>query len=304
MTDEYEEAKSEEIRENLGVFRPIDKNEHYDPKKFVRAQSQIKDMEEYVQRLNQPNGHADVSARRDLSGLLYGDPNEQLRRPTEHLMSEANDALSSGVENMGRYIENNSGQAMSGLDGKSLMGLVINSHPLYLTGDERHDKVAADILELRAMNSPNEEVRHKASGNMMRRILTDKEVPDWVKVSIQRYAARESTFVATIFSRYHEGQEKAIARYLTSGDKPDESKLRRLINESLRVAYDKFDDVPSGEENDDERKDIWEQNIRPCYLAIAGELRSIEKKKLEEKDSKKQESKAREAERQSLRMAA
>jgi hypothetical protein len=304
MTDEYQDVKDEEIRKNLKVFRPIGKDDSYDPKTFAKAQGNLNDLEGYIQRLSQPNGHADVSARRDISGLLYGDENEQLRRPTEHLMSEARDAQSSAVENMGRYMENNSGQVMNRLDGKSLANLVLNSHPLYLTGNEKHDKVAEDILELRALNSSDEKTAGEAQKSIMKRINEDKEVPDWIKISIQRYAGRESSFVPMIVSRYVNGQNKALSKYLTNGDKPDESKLRGLINNSLRAAYDKFDDVPSGKENDEERNDIWEQNIRPCYLTIAKELRSVEKKKIDEKDSKKQESKAREKDRNSLGMAA
>jgi hypothetical protein len=314
MTDEYDEAKSEETRETLKVFRPIDKTEHYDPKSFVRAQSQIKDMEEYFQRLSQPNGQADVGAKRDLSELLYGGPNDQSNY--EHLMSEANDAYSFAIENMSRYIENNRGQIINKFEGKSLLDLVLNKLPLYSTkekkdGDhnghynEKHNKLVADILELRDMNSSDEKTVAKAQKNMMEKIMEDKEVPEWIKVSMQRYAGRESSFVPMIFSRYHAGQTKALFRYLTKGDKPDESKLRGLINNSLRVAYDDLDSVPSGKEHDKERREkIWENNLRECYKVMARELRSVEKEDLEEKDSKKREENERKAERISLRMAA
>jgi hypothetical protein len=301
---EYQKAKKEATKKNLKVFRPIDKDSSYDPQTFVKAQGQLNDITGYIHALNQPNGGANIGARRDLSEKLYGDSNEQLRRTDTQLMSEARDAESSAVENMGRYIEHNSGQVMNRLDGNSLATLVRNSHPLYLTGNKQHDEVVADIIELRAMNSSDEKMVAQAQKSMMDRINNDEEVPDWIKVSIQRYNTLESPFVSMIFARYSAGQKKALDSYLTKGGKPDETKLKALINNSLRAAYDKFDDVPKGKEHDGERSDIWEQNLRPCYLEIAKELRSLEKRKLEAKDSKKQEEKAREKERQSLGMAA
>jgi hypothetical protein len=318
MTDEYEEIKSEETRKNLNVFRPIDKTASYDPKTFVGAQSKIKDLEEYLQRLNQPNGHAaDVGARRDLSYLLYGDQNEQLSRTDTQLMSEADDAYRFAIENMSRYIENNRGRVISEFDGKSLMSLVINKLPLYLTKkknhdgspnehyDAKHNKLVADILEFRAMKSSDEKTRGEAQESLMKKIMDDKEVPEWIKVSMQREAGRGQSFERMIFIKYAAGQTNALLRYLTNGDKPDESKLKELINNSLRVAYDRYDDIPSGKAFDKERReDVWEKSLRECYMVMARELRSVEKKELEDDNPEKREENEREDERKSLRMAA
>lgn len=315
MTDEYEDAKSEETRENLNVFKPIDKNERYDPKKFVGAQSGIKDIEEYLQRLRQPNGLTDVGAKRDLSALLYGDPNEQLSRTDAQLMSEADDAYTFAIENMGRYIENNRGQVINEFDGNGLMSLVLDKLPLYSTPkekrkgepnehyDEKHNKIVADILEFRALRSSDERTRAEAQKNMMDEIMNDKEVHPWIKVSLQRYAGRDSSFVSMIFTRYVAGQEKALKKYLTNDGKPDETKLRNLIHDSLRVAYDRYDTIPSGAAFDKERReDVWEKNLRECYMTMARELRSVEKKELEDDNPVKREENEREDERRASGM--
>jgi hypothetical protein len=248
--------------------------------------------------------------------LLYGDDSEWTKRP-ELLLSEANDAYTFAIDNMGRYVENNRGRVISEFDGKSLMSLVLDKLPLYSTPkaktngepnkgyDERHNKLVEDILELRALKSSDEGTRAKAHEVLMKKIKDDKDVPDWIKLTIQRYAGKESTFISMIFLRYAGGQEQALKKYLSKDDKPDETKLKNLINNSLRVAYDRYDDIPSGKAFDKERReDIWEKGIRPCYMTIARELRSVEKKELEDDNPDKREQNEREDERRSLGMAA
>lgn len=313
MTNETTlEAILKEGDKNIVNYHPILPDKEYSRKPFLKAQGQLNDLEEYIQVLEKDPYN--LNARKDLFELLMGDSRKHVGKSPEVIKQIGHTAYSDGIEKMSRYVEMNYNPVMNKLDGKELVRLVMNI-PLYKTSDKeyKHGKVTKDkehnelvdlINEIRSMNSEDKEIQGKVISNALSNILKSKEVPDWVKNLVQEFAGTDATFSKDILTNYKAVREKTLNGYITKDGKPDEKKLKSLINISREVAYAELNELDK-KKDEKERNDIWEKVIRPEYIGIAKALYKSEKKELEKDIPEKVEKNEREERRiESLGMAA
>ncbi len=304
-----ERLKKEE--KNIVNYNPISANESYDMLTFVKKQGELNNLEEYVQAIGKDPYN--VGAREDLSYLIFGDSRVHVGMSPEEIRKIGNDAYSDGIEKMSKYAERNYDNMIGKLEGEDLKNIAMNL-PLYKTSDKKyksgeitkdneHNKLVDTINEIRLMNSDDEEIKGKVVNNALSKVINSKEVPDWVKNLIQYFAGTNAHFVNEIFARYKTGMVRAFSEYITREGQVDKDKLKSLVDTSLKVAYAEFNELDE-KENVGERKDIWEQAIRPYHIVIAKSLYKPEKKKLEENIDKKKEKSERKEFRRKLGMAA
>jgi hypothetical protein len=301
MTNEKEpnlEARVDEEDRNIVNYHPISPKGKYNRKPFVSAQKQLNDLGAYAQALSKDVYN--VGAREDLCGLLLGDSNKQNGMAPERLIKMAGEAYGDGIDSMGRYVRHNFKDFMGKLDGESL-NRVVYSVQLYATGNKEHDEIVSLFRDIREMGSKDEQTKSEAINRAINHLLKTDNMPRWAKVLI---SADKQFLGEIVIPRFYAGRNKALAEHLQKDGKPDKDKLRKLVEDSIKVANDRYGDVPSGKEHNGERKDIWEGDLRPYYIATAQALYPIEKKELEKNNDRKQDEKKREAERQSLGMPA
>ncbi len=298
--------KLEKAMRNPLSFNPI-KIESYDRDTFIKAQKKLSDLGKYYEALKKSNAE-DIDARNDLYGLLLGDPSVQEIRTPHEIVTDADISYGSAIERMGRYVEKNRGTLLNKLKGKSLNAFVM-SLPLYQIDDKNekeHNGLVSLINEVRIMAKIQQDEKGNADVEAMREFLAGGlEKQDLSKdygLPLVGYWLRSEAMVAYLFKREFGFKQKILGTKLSKkeqGKELDEDKLRNLVKISLRSAYDELED----EDDEGNRKDIWEGNIRPHYLELAKAVHKIEKKEADDENKDKVEEKERESKRQSLGMS-
>jgi len=278
------------------VYRPISPNEAYGRTAFLNAQDQLNDLERYREALDK-DPH-DVKAREEICKTAFGRKEGHLDYSPEQMRIIAKETYKSGAEGMGRYVQNNEDKFFDMLDGKALQNLVMTL-PMYKNGKKEHDDLVELINDVNSMGK----ILHESEVEKMRRgvekLTKSKNVPDWAKKLI-KYFSGDQRFVQEVYVKSYFSKKAVLGNALTKDREPDRDKLKGLIKDSLKVAYDKGAD----EKDEGKRNDIWEDCIRPYYLEMAKYAFGFEKKAFEDDNEELRERNEREEKRSGLGMAA
>lgn len=297
MTEQDTEPHANDL---VWRYQPVNPETGYDRTRYIFSQDQLNDLESYVGKLKQdPN---DSKTRGKLTGLLFGDRNLGLRLPIEQLRHMAKQALDTGSDSMAKYVRRNLDDFLDSevLIDEGLEHLALSA-PLYLTGNEEQDKLAAIIADYQTVSKI---AKDGDTGKMAKYItakLKEKKVPEWVAKTVSALA-QISGFAQAIFERYMKASNQLLVNrmYTQSGD---EAKLNRkllesMIRDSIKLAEDKFED----ETDEGKRGDIWDDDLKPILYAIANEPFGYVKEKYERDEIP--ELREREDQRHARRMAA
>jgi hypothetical protein len=280
-------------------YKPINPKDTYDREAFVSALSEFSDLEQYRKALDQDPSN--LGAREDLFGLLYGDPSFHRGFSPEDVKKSAKEAYKAGLEQTARYVEHNHNKFFNDLlDDKAMHALLMNV-PLYKIGNNEHDTLVSIINDVKSMNAATqaENPIEKMSEFVLKRTKSDA-VPGWAKKLI-KYFSGDPRFVQRVFMTEFAAKQQVLSAAISRGEGIDQEKVRRILENSLSMAYEKLDD---GDNSDDEKKDIWEECIRPYYVTMAKLAYKSEKEKIESDDEDKVKEDKRKAERAAIGMAA
>ena len=250
-------------------YKPINSEESYNREKFVESFGEFSDLENYIQGLiKTPNNPTILS---DLGALLRKKPGfyQNMPNPAGVARTEADRAYSSGIEQIAKYVEKNKEKFFNLLDEEKILGLVTNL-PLYKTGDKKHDEFIEKLNEIHIINEAEKDA------SKMHQYVNSKinEIPEWAREAYTLLQGNQNYVQAT----FQEFKEVAQIRFqkeiLTKKGKPDKAKLENIIKNSLKKAWEKYND----EDNLEDKKDIWEGDIRPYYLTLAKMVYADEKK--------------------------
>ncbi len=278
-------------------YRPISPERDYDRREFLGAQDELNDLEEYNEALEKDPFN--VGAREDLCTRLFGDEREHMNYTPDGIRKLSKEAFKDGREGMGKYVENKRDMFLEMLDGEALFGLV-TSVPLYKTGHKEHDEIVELMNNVKYMEAVLEK---QNIGEMRKAVLKkaeSKAVPKWAQ-KIIKYFAGDSNFVKRVFVRDHANKAAVLQMSLSRDAEYDADKIRTLVINSLNQANEELDNEDNSEK---EKKDIWENCIRPYYLNMAKLAFAKEKKEFEEDSEEIRNKNEREAERRELGMAA
>jgi len=280
-------------------YKPINPKDAYDKEAFVSALSEFSDLEQYRKALDQDPSN--LGAREDLFGLLYGDPNFHRGFSPEDVKKTAKEAYKVGLEQTARYVEHNHNKFFNDLLDDKAMRKLLESVPLYKTGNNEHDTLVSIIDDVKSMNAARqaEDPIGKMSEYVLKRTKSDA-VPGWAKKLIN-YFSGDPRFVQRVFITEFATKQQVISAAFSKGKGVDREKVRRILENSLSIAYEKLDDKDN---TDDEKKDIWEDCIRPYYVMMAKLAYKSEKEKIESDDEDKVKEEKRKAERAAIGMAA
>lgn len=262
MTEESLETR---LAQTAGVpfrYYPIDLAAG--DEEFVAQYETLEDLEKWAGAIKK-NPH-DLGARRDLSGLLFGDSNFHMGRSPEAMSQLAKDSRSNGIEAMARYAESRFDYMFGELDAKSLADL-LDSLPLYKTGkDKEHDLLVDLLSETKKMREMLKEKSLEKMRSYVMQSLKNESTPTWAKKAMSAIIQSDEGVVYNIFRKKYEAMNSVVNSALSDSEgNLDENKVRRLIRDSLDSAKDAYED----ETEDNKKNDIWEDVIRPYYLGTA-----------------------------------
>lgn len=261
------------------VYTPINPDQNYDRRTFVKAMGKGGDLEQYIDAFGK---NSNSGARGDLGGLIHDDSSFYAAMAADTVAKEAADAHSAHIRSIGGwveqqvdgslarkkgYVERNANDFWGKFNDSELVQL-IHSVPLYFTGDEEIDHVVNLFRELGKIRAAqqNHTIHEYVEGRM-------KKMPEWMQESFSNYTSRDPTYVERAFESFAAQTQMDLAKAL-GGKTPNRTLITRVIKTSLAVADKAFDDEP----NIGDKADIFEKQIRPYYLAMAETLYPREKK--------------------------
>jgi len=242
------------------LYHPISKGE-YNRDTFVITQDQLNDIEKYKGALDKDPHN--IKAREGICKIAWGDKKAHLNYSPEQMRITAKELYNSGAEGMGRYVEDNKNKFFDMLDGKALQNLAM-SLPLYKNGKKGHDDLVNLINDINSMGKAINEGKIDEMRNRVDKLAKSEEVEKWAK-DLLKYFSGDQRFVQEVYTKSFILKQNVLGNAITKNEKIDKGKIRNLLGDSLKVAYDEEKD----EKDEDKKKNIWEDCIRIYYLGMA-----------------------------------
>lgn len=275
----------QELAEEIGAanavpfrFRLLSAAHPWDEELFAAAFSEWADLQDYAGKLRA--NPFDLGARRDLSGLLTGSKGFHVGLRPESVQGMAKKAFDHAHEGMARYVEKHGGKLLDKIEGENLLNLVM-SVPLYLrperedrAEDREHNFLVGLINEVKTLGEAQKEDSEKETLKNRRKLVMaaynprDEHYtgPRWAAEFVAEYGGADDAIIANVFKARYAAKQQLLLRALARDEEHlDEKRMRALIEDSLEEAY--YDMGESEDESD--RNDIWEKDIRPVYMEIA-----------------------------------
>ncbi len=288
------------------AFRAIDGSGSYSQRALASSQDALNEMGAEREALKK--SPLELKAKENVAERLYGDKREHLSRSSDELQLGIKEAQKEAARQIALYVERNFDRVFSNFeDGRgsvSLANLVVNQSNLYSTGGENkdHDYVVGSIMDLRHLGKIAEDKDLGKMRGIVEKSMKSKDVPEWGR-KVMKYFLNDERFIEATFQKIYSAKAQVVQVALHRKDgKPNVSRLKSLLEESLKIAKEKRD------EETDESKigDIKSDVIDPIYLGVARAVYPIVKAKSDDEDLpyKIKNYLNREAERGKLGMAA
>jgi len=265
--------------------KKIDENESYDRSKFADKFYLFSKLERYLsnhkQNPNDPDNFSDFGKLLHKNPLFYN----EFSNPASVISIEGDAAYTAWADAMGKYVKNNLDDFFDLLDDKSWINL-ISTIPLYKTKekdakDEYHDKFVEAAGELK-------KIREASSSNDFSKIsdyVNSKldEAPEWLQTSIS-YLRGNKEYMSAMFQEFagiaQTKFQEELFIYTVDKDgrkkpvKVNKGRLKTIVKDSLKKAWELHDEeTDKGDQND-----IWQGDLRNCYLMLARSVYPKEKK--------------------------
>ena len=262
-------------------YKSIDPEATYDARAVISQGNKLGDLEKYLKVLETDKDNPTIwrKAGEDLEedGNYFNSFREEFDKegrktllPPRSPRPDLEDAVSETKSNIALFSKKNKSALLNKLSPKDYFNLS-RSVPLYKTGGEEHDKFVDAINEVRKLGEigGDSQAMHKY---VMGRLEKEK-VAQWKIASVSRNGARD---IPIIFQGYlaRANHEVASIMYEKDGKTVREEFLQQVFLDSLKKAEDAYDDVTYSE---DEKNDVWENDVRPYYTALFGKVYEIEK---------------------------
>lgn len=275
-----------ELKELRGRNISIILGRIYDRQKFVSAMGDYTGLQKDYMALKENSG--DTGAMDNIAGLLNPkNPNLILDQGLEGVLTAADAQLSASGTDMAKYAERYS--LVDKLSGEPLNALVLQlgnpNHPLlYKSDDKEHRKLAEIVKKMRKVQSGKIEELAEDIPELMNAPSLEG-VPAWHQALFARYGNNQAYlqgFLKSYASVISAIYAKAFTRPGKGNDKgkrvPNATKLLQFYDENLKVV----EDTISREDNDEEKRKIWDKSIKPIDLMVAGLLYDAEKQRLKD----------------------
>jgi len=269
----------QEAHENIrGKPFGINPDSDYNREEFIKRAGDLFDVYDYYSKLRENIN--DVDALNDLIAIavqyIPGNPklNTVNLQENPHLVLEQGDALSSaGSTAMSKFVENNRSKILGKLSAKQLYNLFLRA-PSYQTNDKEHDRKVALRNKVLAMQEASKKGEDLGS-------VVEKETQELIEGAPkeqQMYILKNAHLVIPVLRQaiLEEIQKSFSKLFKDEEGNLNKAELLNYLERNYKVAEDFIENIPS--DNQKERDDYWDKNLKPQYLELARELYSSEKK--------------------------
>jgi hypothetical protein len=265
----------------------IDENRPYDRDYWVEKMDKLNDLEKYYSRFKKdptnPDHHYDLGYVLHKNSKFYN----EFQNPASIIAVEGERAYETWTDAMAKYAQRNIDDFFYLFEDKDWISLILNI-PLYKTlKDDYHDKFVEAKWELdKIKEASSSQDFSKISGYVESKF---DELPEWFKSSIS-FLSGNREYISAIFKEFAEFAENKLQKefYIVNGKdaKVDKGKLQRIVEDSLDIALEQH----NLEKDEGDKKDIWDRDIRNCYMTIAKIVFPREEKERDwEKDEEEEE---------------
>jgi len=295
---EKKNTKEEKIDDFEHVYKPIDSSKSYDRKTFVDSFGDFSDLEGYVKKLQEDPRNPDATS--DLGALLLGNPQFFSKVDDPFVTRKhAEDSYSQSVEEMAQYTKRNFDDFLNKFEDEEVLAYIHNV-PLYKMekgqGKEKHNKFVDSLNKIREV----QKIAKEGDIGKMSQYVAEKmqDAPDWLKSAFAGSYANER-YIGQLFEGFASNDQKRFEKMIldSEGKEINRTFLEGVVRDSLDSAHKQKEK----EEDNGTQNDIWKQDIRPCYTALAGMVYNKEKAKM--KKDKNPEKEKRKVDRKKLGMS-
>lgn len=248
--------------EEILLYKPRETldGKSFDKDIFVPEMSKLNDLKEYRERI--AKDRTDISAIADAGGRLFGKPNlfTNMDNPDLKATAYLNESIGEGTDVIAKYVKENSDDFFDKLGDNNLINLIY-SVPVYETSDEDHNKFVRLLNKVKGIDEASKDPSARI------KYVQDRisKAPDWFQTAYYYFSDREDNNLG-IFKLFAEHAQLQLQKEFFGEDgKINTNKLEKRVKDSLDKAWDEYNKEP----NEGSKKDIWERDIRPIYLALA-----------------------------------
>lgn len=276
MAEENQEIHANDL---VWAYHPINPETDYSRRRYLFSQEQLNKIEEYTEKLKKDA--YDTKTRGKLTDILFGDKNLGLRLPIEQLRLMAKNSYDNGSNEMARYVKRNLDDFFDDevLTDEGLQHLLLRI-PLYLIGNEKHDKLVKIITDYKEVSQIASEGDTGKMSKYIGKKLKEKKVPEWVAKTVSALLPM-SGFAQAIFERYARASNQILSQniMLRSGEtaRLNRGLLEDVIRDSIKFTEDKYE----AESDEGKKGDIWDDDYKPMLYAMANEPFEYVKEKWE-----------------------
>lgn len=268
-----------EVAQQVGAepFRwdTVNPESDYNRDGFLPSYSAFMDLNKWADSIKK-NPH-DLSAREKLGKLLTGDKSFHRGLTPEDMLSASKGVSSYATDNTAKYVEHNLNKFLHLISDEGWQGVVLSA-PLYLTGKDKYDEVVKVIWQYKDLGKIAKENDAGKMNKYVAGMAKNPRVPKWAAKMVKDLGDSE-VFVRKIFGRQLGAHQQLVGHALSDEKgKPDVAKMRDLVTESINKAKEAYSD----EEQEGDKGDIWDNDIKPIYLELAKHAYIAENQKYNE----------------------
>ncbi len=265
------------MADKIAKYVPLNGESKYDGKAIVRQGKNSKDLTKYLNTVQKDPENP--SAWEKSGGVLWGDTGfytSAVNDPTTGALirsprsprGDLEDALSQTQNDNAEFVKAHKSTILGKLAPENYEALTLGVEHLYKTGDKKLDEFVDALNEVRGLGAISQEpqkVREYVSNR-----LKKEKAPAWAIASFARTGEGDSH---RILRGYMTLAQKKLEKIMSKEDGSTNSELlKRVFLEGLKKAEDAFD----RETDKEDKGDIWEQDIRPYYLALFDQIYKAE----------------------------
>ena len=283
---------NETIKDMQAKRFSIEPDSSYDRAKFVDRCGDLFDLEEYYTRLRKDT--EDKDALDDIIGLISkyfpgGHDKEarsaiinELRKNPHEALQYGDTYLQVGIQDMAKFVEGKRKYMLDKLDANDLYS-IFQRIPLYKSKDKAKDrprKLRDKIMQIQQA-SQKEEDPSKVLQEELQELY--KGLPKELQICFSQHPELMSNSLSQLLIRNIQKEYKGL--FMNKDKKLDKQQIYDYLEQNYKIATDFIDnEIPK--ENEKEKLEYWDKNLKRYYLEIARALHKPEKKiEKEEKDS-------------------
>ena len=280
------EVLDEAIISTAETYSGIEPTKKYDRTDFVPHYKALDKITTKEQQLAQdPNNEGLLG---DLEKLIYGKDKEGRDKPgfsarglnAMQIRATVADSRGKAEFAMSEYVAKNFDEFFDKIGNKDLEGLVYQI-PFTKTDDEKDNQIkgiigqAAQLAQIRGMGDSGQRIA--AMRAMVAQQIENSTLNPVDKARLLKDFIHSDSFVIYQYNAIAVATNATLVKYGFAGEKINRNKIKALIKDSLKKVYDVLDSDTNRETNAGARQEVYDNTLKPIYLAVAKAAYGAEK---------------------------